>query len=173
MNNTEKECTGCLKVLPATTDLFKFIEYKECLNSLCRPCAKKYHAEKSLIFYQQHKQRYLDYGRAKRKVERLTPRGVFNQYKYRSKGLNRPFTLTLEEFSSFWQKPCHYCGDKLETIGLDRIDSSQGYFLDNVVPCCCACNRMKLDMTTSEFISRCIKIVAKWCVTTFNHAFRI
>lgn len=35
--------------------------------------------------------------------------------------------------------------------GLDRVDSSKGHTVDNVVPCCWRCNRMKMDMTHAEF----------------------
>ena len=36
--------------------------------------------------------------------------------------------------------------------GLDRIDSSKGHMLDNVVPCCYPCNWQKMNMTTEQFI---------------------
>jgi hypothetical protein len=35
--------------------------------------------------------------------------------------------------------------------GLDRVDSSRGYEITNVVPCCRTCNTAKLDMTTESF----------------------
>lgn len=69
------------------------------------------------------------------------------------------FLLTKEEFMSFWDNNCEYCGDKLNGIGLDRIDSSRGYEIDNVVPCCRWCNIMKLDNEVDEFIEHCRKVV--------------
>ena len=68
--------------------------------------------------------------------------------------------LTFEEFKSFWQLPCHYCGAEIETIGLDRIDNSLGYKLDNVIPCCLRCNILKFFNTEKEFLDHCKKIVS-------------
>jgi len=35
--------------------------------------------------------------------------------------------------------------------GLDRVDSSKHYTLDNVVPCCTVCNRAKSNLTVADF----------------------
>ena len=48
--------------------------------------------------------------------------------------------------------PCAYCGKIQEQFnGLDRIDSSKGYTIDNVVSCCKYCNFAKNDLTVDEF----------------------
>src|SRR6267378_3485143 len=65
-----------------------------------------------------------------------TPRGRYVQYKRRGKEKNQPFKLILEEFTSFWQKPCYYCGNEIVTIGLDKINNDIGYQMDNIVSCC-------------------------------------
>ena len=36
-------------------------------------------------------------------------------------------------------------------IGLDRMDSSKGYTMENVTPCCFGCNARKGDMLLSEW----------------------
>jgi len=69
------------------------------------------------------------------------------------------FELSGPEFWSFWQKPCTYCGGDIETIGLDRINSSEGYTVDNVTPCCSRCNEMKLADDTNTWISHMKKIL--------------
>jgi hypothetical protein len=92
----------------------------------------------------------------------LSPKGRFKQYINDAARKPVPFNLTYDEFMAFWQKPCHYCGDAIQTIGLDRIDSSRGYSLDNVVSCCGTCNKMKLIMSIDEFILHCKKIVTHW-----------
>lgn len=63
--------------------------------------------------------------------------------------------------------PCAYCGLRGEqtaggkqALGLDRIDSSQHYHLDNIVPCCTRCNMAKNVLSVSDFISHCAKITA-------------
>lgn len=83
----------------------------------------------------------------------------------RQRGLT--FDLTDEELDDLWSKPCHYCGtppsnrmrclnsagkeEEFVYSGLDRVDSSVGYCMSNVVPCCKICNRAKGDLTLEEF----------------------
>lgn len=86
------------------------------------------------------------------------PRFRFSTYKRRAKKAGIEFDLTYDEFMAHWQAPCHYCGSDIETIGLDRVDSSQGYTAANVVPCCHPCNWMKGDGSTEDFISRCVRV---------------
>jgi hypothetical protein len=69
------------------------------------------------------------------------------------------FELTADQVKSFWKKPCAYCGRAVETIGMDRVDSSKSYTLDNVVSCCTTCNYMKHVLTAGEFIAHCQKVV--------------
>lgn len=86
------------------------------------------------------------------------PKKRFSKYKYGAKLRDLNFSLTKEEFMTFWQVPCFYCGDSIETIGLDRMDSSKGYTLDNVVSCCFPCNEFKRRRDYSQFVTICIKI---------------
>lgn len=72
------------------------------------------------------------------------------------------FLLTLEEFLTFWQKDCSYCGDSIVTIGLDRIDSDGPYSLANVVPCCLTCNKAKSELTQEQFLNHCHKVIKKF-----------
>ena len=58
------------------------------------------------------------------------------------------FDLTREEFAELISKPCVYCGAKpryvkqrtyrsgLKITGIDRIDNSKGYTVENCVSCC-------------------------------------
>ena len=50
---------------------------------------------------------------------KTTLKGRFCRYKGVAKIRNIPFNLTKEDFIRFWQKPCIYCGQKIDTIGLD------------------------------------------------------
>lgn len=76
--------------------------------------------------------------------------------------------LTIEEFSALAIKDCHYCGeppkpsmmfkgrkyvntDEIKVNGIDRLDSDKGYILDNCVPCCSTCNKMKMDLHVDDF----------------------
>ena len=89
-------------------------------------------------------------------------RGHWHSYRSGAKIRGIPFLLTFEQFSSFWQKPCHYSGHTIATIGLDRIDSSKGYSIDNVVPCCQACNVAKLRMSPEDYLAHCKEVVRRF-----------
>ena len=47
----------------------------------------------------------------------------------------------------------------LDSLSIDRVDSSKGYTPDNIVLCCSIINIMKLDTPTNEFIKICQDIV--------------
>jgi hypothetical protein len=105
-------------------------------------------------------------------------RWVYNLYKYSfAKKRNLSFELTMEQFKEITQKNCFYCDEEPRNFfsgksshrnggytynGLDRKDNNQGYTLDNAVPCCGKCNKMKSDLTFQEFVDRIIKISKKF-----------
>jgi predicted Zn-ribbon and HTH transcriptional regulator len=78
--------------------------------------------------------------------------GKWQQYKNNAKKRNLAFNLTLHEFGEYWQEPCSYCGSGIETIGVDRVDSSLGYTVENTVSCCFTCNEMKMTRTKAEWV---------------------
>lgn len=82
---------------------------------------------------------------------------------------NLSFNLTVEQFQNLCQQSCFYCGQPPSTKmhvskefknGIDRIDSTKGYELDNVVPCCRICNDMKGSLSKENFLTRVQKIFA-------------
>lgn len=87
--------------------------------------------------------------------------------KYR--GINNE--LDRNDYYHIVQSNCAYCGNspsnklKYKGViflwnGLDRIDSSQGYSLSNVLPCCNFCNSLKGSMkskTWFDFLNSVIK----------------
>lgn len=85
-----------------------------------------------------------------------SPKQRFGQYQRDAKKRGITFSLTLKDHFSprvpntYWQKPCTYCSDKIETVGLDRIDNAKGYTVDNVVPCCSDCNWTRNNIWTYE-----------------------
>lgn len=90
--------------------------------------------------------------------------------------------LTKELWLVLVTQPCYYCGDmdvknyastksyikfhgkailedeiklyEVKLNGVDRIDSSRGYELDNCVPCCKHCNTIKMDYTQDKFYQK-------------------
>ena len=89
------------------------------------------------------------------------PPYCFGQYKGHSKKRNYEFELTYEDFLIYLHQPCHYCGDEIKTVGLDRVDNNIGYRKDNIVTCCTTCNYMKKMTGKDEFLAHCRKIVSK------------
>lgn len=100
---------------------------------------------------------------------------LFKQYQRSAKDCNRTFELTKEQFRTFTQGNCWYCGIKPSTFvkpgrmkggylynGLDRMDSKRGYVLGNVVSCCQTCNIAKHTMTQDEFRNWITKVYKHW-----------
>jgi len=116
-------------------------------------------------------------------LEKVALNRLYLAYKGSAKYKGFEFNLTKEQLLSLIHKPCHYCGSLNANIhrvlkttstgrksiahrdeeyhynGIDRVNSSIGYRIDNVVPCCKICNKMKLNYTTEDFIEHCEKIV--------------
>jgi len=88
-----------------------------------------------------------------------TPKGKYSRYKVGAKTRGYSFNLTFKEFKSYWQKDCSYCGDPIETIGLDRVDNTKGYSIDNIVSCCKVCNVMKMNHTELFMRENMIKML--------------
>lgn len=95
-----------------------------------------------------------------------------NNYRHLARARNIPFELTKEEFFKLTQGLCYYCGAKPAQVievpsrngsyiynGIDRLDSSKSYTIENCVPACGVHNLMKLDMSVADFISACRAVV--------------
>lgn len=88
-----------------------------------------------------------------------TLRSDYRIYKQNAKRKGLVFELSEEEFHHLILLDCFYCGSVPNVYnGLDRVDSSLGYSLDNVVPCCKTCNYAKNTMTYDEFRSWIMKV---------------
>ncbi len=85
----------------------------------------------------------------------------YNIYKKSAIDRDIEWNLKMGEFVVFWNADCYYCGEHIEGIGLDRVDNTEGYKMDNVVPCCATCNRMKMSKTHDSYILKCVKIALK------------
>lgn len=89
-------------------------------------------------------------------------------YRYSTRQKNRwasELEIPLAVFATLTSSPCFYCTASPGSVmkshskhseyiynGLDRVDSSRSYTIDNVVPCCEQCNKMKLDIPQSDFL---------------------
>jgi len=92
-------------------------------------------------------------------------------YKKSARKRNLQFDLSDEEFKNLVTQNCCYCGSVPSSIakniskysifvysGIDRIDNSKGYSIENSVPCCKMCNEMKRALKKDEFIEHCLLI---------------
>lgn len=97
----------------------------------------------------------------------------YSHLKRRNKLKSFSDVISFDEFCTISKSPCKYCGleyskeieDRLNESkkqkrlsdhvlkcnGVDRVDSSKGYTVENSVACCKYCNTAKNTMTESEF----------------------
>ena len=124
--------------------------------------------------------------RNKSRINKATSNSVLNQiiagYKKDAKDRGYSWHLTNDQCYKLFESRCHYCGseatnerkyhkDKSITakyMGIDRIDNTKWYTIDNVVPCCKKCNRAKDTMTYDEFIKH-IESIYKHLVKKVNN----
>jgi hypothetical protein len=103
---------------------------------------------------------------------------LYARYRCGAKGRGLLFTLSMNHFHALTKQPCYYCGrlpsgvQKYQSAkltnsgeyvynGIDRISSDCGYVIGNVRAACRICNRMKVDYTENEFLSKIQEIYHK------------
>jgi hypothetical protein len=85
-------------------------------------------------------------------------------YKYDASRRDIEFNLSKNEFSYLVLQKCIYCHSEGEGYygmgagGIDRINSTKDYNINNCVPCCSTCNIMKLNYTKESFLNKCLQI---------------
>ena len=99
----------------------------------------------------------------------------FGSYRTKAEARGRKFDISLAQATELFMANCFYCGALPAEVGLsylteaerkrwaapapvklngiDRIDSTRGYELDNIVACCETCNRAKGQLTQQKFLS--------------------
>lgn len=97
-------------------------------------------------------------GKTTFELECVTPKDWYMRVKRTAKYRNLEFSITLEEFESFREKPCHYCGSKTGKPSLDRINNLLGYTISNVVQCCWECNTAKSDSSYQDFMAYLLRV---------------
>lgn len=104
-------------------------------------------------------------------LNRHTLKKRYERYIQNCKNKNREFSLSEEQFKEITSRKCFYCGgfniaenniisiEDLKYCGIDRVDNSRPYVIDNCVSCCNVCNRMKLELKMEDFIQHIKKIL--------------
>lgn len=101
---------------------------------------------------------------------------IYKLYEKRAKDANRKFSLNMQEEEKLFKSNCYYCGvepkqswdsgplhGKYLYNGIDRVDNSKGYVIDNCVPCCRPCNVAKGASSPEDF--------REWVQRLHNHLF--
>ncbi len=132
--------------------------------------------EKMAEYYQRNKDRFAarnsEYRKNNKEIiaeykatYRKTPKGrasnLAGSYKQEDKKYGRgECTLTADWIvENIFSQPCHYCGKNgWKELGCDRIDNSLPHTPDNVVPCCCECNKKKGTTPYDDFMKMIGKI---------------
>lgn len=99
-----------------------------------------------------------------------SPHVRYKSYQNNARNKNRNFDLSEDDFVEMTRQPCIYCGEYSDTYngelfnGIDRINSNLGYSIDNCVPCCATCNRMKMDLDVNDWVGKMKQIIYHYCV---------
>jgi 5-methylcytosine-specific restriction endonuclease McrA len=115
-------------------------------------------------------------------VDRYMPafNAVVKGYKDSASKRGYIFDLTHNDVFRITKEACYYCGivesqtrriksgkymSEYSYNGIDRVNNSLGYTLNNVVACCGACNVAKNNMSQSDFINLCKRIAKRHYIT--------
>jgi len=98
---------------------------------------------------------------------------VLSKIKRSAEKRNIKWSLTDNQARDLFSQPCYYCGAKpriheylrkegfasdFPYNGIDRVDNSKGYSVDNTVPCCTVCNFMKHTLSKDIFEKQVFRI---------------
>jgi hypothetical protein len=97
---------------------------------------------------------------------------LFGAYKQKARERQLEFRLTKEEFQDLTKKDCYYCGKHPSQVftrrrmygsytynGVDRLNNSVGYTVENCVSCCKDCNWLKGAIDVDDFLDLVNRIV--------------
>lgn len=133
---------------------------------------KKYRKE----YYQKNRKALLEISR-KHKLENRayyrqkdyefarSPKGKFKVIKNNAKSRNLLVEFSLDQYMALiTDARCYYCSGPLPEAGggLDRLNNSIGYRLDNVVPCCDFCNDLRGNLLTPDETKVAVKAIQQF-----------
>ena len=134
---TEKTCTKCNNKL----SIKSFGKINRGWSSICKTCKAK---------------EWKNWARRNDVFNR------FRFYEWNAKRNGRIFDIDFNTFKGLVENnECFYCGTQSERLGLDRIDSKKGFFVENIAVACRRCNVAKNDMEVEEFLELIRKIAKK------------
>ena len=104
---------------------------------------------------------------------------ILSCYRVSCRKKGKEFSLSREQFLLLIRQDCHYCGTPPSNVwrsrrnkltlkidlkynGIDRVDNSRGYEIDNVVPCCRECNTIKHDSLSYDEMKAVAQFLKKY-----------
>lgn len=105
-------------------------------------------------------------GGERKPLKEVVSKAILNFYKRNAKKRYYHWELPYDKFLELINGNCYYCGAglsntftwhyKYETAslpfnGIDRLDNTIGYIIDNCVSCCRTCNSAKGELSVKEF----------------------
>jgi hypothetical protein len=172
--NDVKTCS-CCKIEKSVSEFGKDNSKVSGVKSSCKSCNNsniKVWREKNKEYRLSYDKQYYANNKEKIKVKNqkrytnLTLDQKFDQLvKTAGERKNKKCFITVEHLHDVWQRQEGLCvytklpltseGHQLNTVSLDRVDSSKDYTVDNIQLVCVPINRMKLDYTEDQFIELC------------------
>ena len=111
--------------------------------------------------------RELSSKRGKKPIGESSLTFLFYRYKMEAGKRGLKFLLTRKQFRELTKQNCFYCGVKPHKTtyrpnangeyiynGIDRVNNTKGYVVDNCVTCCSMCNNMKHAYTQQNFLAK-------------------
>lgn len=141
----KRKCSTCQTSKDlCSANYSKSAKRKHGFGYVCKVCAKIAHKEWTDNNPESNR------ARASRWKRNNPLKHKYKEYKHSAKRRGLVFPLTIKVFEDIIKELCHFCGTKLAG-GIDRKDNSQGYLIENCLPCCQYCNRAKYTRSYEEF----------------------
>lgn len=171
------ECIKCGKIQRQSIPNMKKRIKNECIYCTNENYVRNYNGGGGVVKYNLDERAFINY------KSKINTNNKNSNRKYKE------FNLSLEEYSNLVHDNCFYCGNEpsidntwnksgkrltqsneiYTCNGIDRVDPNKGYYLENCVPCCTTCNRMKSDLDTNTFLLHIKKIISNnKCSTTIE-----
>jgi hypothetical protein len=125
----------------------EFIQQKRNLDGLYSYC-KTCHRQQAITKRKQRPERH-----------------SYQRLRAQAKATGKAVEISSSTFLTLLNLPCTYCqrpyvpAKDFYSYWLDRIDNSRGYSLDNILPCCGFCNRLRRDDLTVEETKVAVKAI--------------
>lgn len=101
----------------------------------------------------QYKKSYREQNIAHIQKQLYSTKGRFQHLRGLAKKRGLEVLMTFEQYEQLIAKgSCDYCSGPLSKTGggLDRLDNNKGYVIENVVPCCGNCNKLRQNLLAPE-----------------------